>query len=433
MLQALGLERLEQLFDQIPETVRFHGPLDAPTGLSEIELRRHFRELAAANQPASDQLCFLGAGIYDHYVPSVVGSIVTRGEFYTAYTPYQPEMSQGTLQTIFEFQTMVCALTGMDVANASMYDGASALAEAVIMGSDISGRDRVLLSQAVHPAWRQVTATYVDGLGIELQTVATPNGITELEALTAALNDKIAAVVIQQPNFFGCVEAAAELAAAAKAAGAVVIVAADPVALGLLEAPGAQGADIVVCEGQPLGLGLNYGGPLVGLFAAKQEHMRRMPGRLVGRTQDHTGRPGYVLTLQTREQHIRRERATSNICTNQGLMMLAATTYLATMGRQGLREVATRCVQKAHYAAEQIAALPGYSLPYGGPFFKEFTVRCPRPAAEIVQELATRGILAGYALSRDYAEQTHDLLVAVTEKRTREEIDRLAQALAAAA
>lgn len=429
MLAALGLERVEQLFDAIPPALRLGRELDVPAGMSEIELRRHFAALAAKNRPVTEQLCFLGAGLYDHYVPSVVGTVIGRSEFYTAYTPYQPEMSQGTLQAIFEFQTMVCRLTGMDVANASMYDGASALAEAVIMACDITGRDEALLPPGIHPAWRRVTQTYVEGLGIRLHTLDVAPGATSPASAAEAIGKETACLVVQQPNFFGCVEPLRQLGEAAKKAGACLVVGADPIALGLLETPGAQGADIVVAEGQPLGLGLNFGGPLLGIFAAKEAYVRKMPGRLVGESRDHDGRVGYVLTLQTREQHIRRERATSNICTNQGLMMLAATTYLSLLGRQGLAEVARQCLQKAHYAQERIAALPGYRPLSDAPFFKEFAVRCPRPAEEIVADLAAQGILAGYPLGRDFPGLEDALLIAVTEQRTREEIDRLVDAL----
>jgi glycine dehydrogenase subunit 1 len=430
MLEALDLRSVEQLFETVPPAVRLGRSLEIEPALSEIELRRHFTSIASGNRPVSEQACFLGAGLYDHYVPSVVGTVVGRSEFYTAYTPYQPEMSQGTLQAIFEFQTMICQLAGMEVANASMYDGASALAEAVIMACDITGRDEALLPPTIHPAWRQVTQTYVEGLGIRLRTLDVGGGITSPASVKEAAGPQTACVVAQQPNFFGCVEPLRVLGEATRATGALLVVAADPIALGLLATPGSQGADIVVGEGQGLGLGLNFGGPLLGFFAARQEHVRKMPGRLVGVSKDHEGRVGYVLTLQTREQHIRRERATSNICTNQGLCMLAATAYLSVMGRQGLADVARQCLQKAHYAQERIAALPGFELAFQAPFFKEFAVRCLRPAEAIVADLAAQGILAGYPLGRHYPGMEDCLLVAVTEQRTKEEIDLLVDALA---
>ncbi len=429
MLRSLGLERIEQLFDQIPPALRLDRPLDMAPGMSEIELRRHFAAIAARNRPVTEQACFLGAGLYDHYVPAAVGTVVSRGEFYTAYTPYQPEMSQGTLQAIFEFQTMVCQLTGMDVANASMYDGASALAEAVIMACDVTGRDQAILPAGIHPAWRRVAQTYVESLGIRLRTMPLDEGTTSPGAVADLLGAETACLVVQQPNFFGCVEPLRELGEAAKRAGAMLVVAADPIALGLLETPGAQGADVVVAEGQSLGLGLNFGGPLLGMFAARSEYVRKMPGRLVGESQDNQGRRGYVLTLQTREQHIRRERATSNICTNQGLCMLAATVYLSLLGRQGLAGVAAQCLRKAHYARERILALPGFRPAFDAPCFKEFAVRSPWPPEEIVARLASQGILAGYPLGREYPELQDCLLVAVTEQRTRAEIDALVECL----
>ena len=430
MLQALGVESVAKLFEeQIPPALLMNRPLDVPPAMSELELRRHFQALAGCNRSAGEQLCFLGAGIYDHYVPSIVPTIILRGEFHTAYTPYQPEMSQGTLQTIFEFQSMICALTGMDVANASMYDGATALAEAVILACGVTNRDEALLL-GVHPAWAQVVRTYVEGLGIRVKDAPCPAGLADRAWLQDSLGSGTAVLAVQQPGFFGSVEDLQELADRAHAAGALLVVGANPVALGMLEAPGMQGADVVVGEGQPLGLGMNFGGPLVGFFAARQKFLRQMPGRLVSRTTDGEGRTGYVLTLQTREQHIRRERATSNICTNQGLMMLAATVYLATMGRQGLRDVASQCLQKAHYAAARVSAVPGYSLRFEAPFFHEFVLRCPEPAADLAARLAEQGILAGYPLGKHYPDLHDCLLIAVTEKRTKDEIDQLAAALA---
>lgn len=429
MLHALGLTRIEELFESIPASVRLGRALDIPPGQSEIELRRHFSQIAARNRPAAEQACFLGAGLYDHYVPSVVGTVIGRSEFYTAYTPYQPEMSQGTLQTIFEFQTMICQLTGMDVANASMYDGASALAEAVIMACDITGRDEAILPPGVHPAWRQVVETYVEGLGIRIRSLEIEDGLTSPCTVNGTIGSETACLVVQQPNFFGSVEPLRSLGQSAHRAGALLIVAANPIPIALLESPGQQEADIVVGEGQPLGLGLNFGGPLLGFFATRQAHVRKMPGRLVGEASDHDGRKGYVLTLQTREQHIRREKATSNICTNQGLCMLAATAYMSVMGRQGVPEVARQSLQKAHYAIDRIMSLPGYTPRFQAPFFHEFAVRCPTPVPDLVRRLASEGILAGYWIGRDYPELEDCLLVAVTEMRTRDEIERLVLAL----
>ncbi len=429
LLRSLGMERVEQLFEeQIPGPLLLDRPLEIPPGLSELELRRHFARLAEMNRPAGSQLCFLGAGIYDHYVPSVVPTLILRGEFHTAYTPYQPEMSQGTLQAIFEFQTMIGALTGMDVANASMYDGATAMAEAVILSAGVTNRDEALLL-GVHPAWVQVTRTYVEGLGIRVTEGPVGNGVVDREWLAANLGEKTAVVAVQQPSFFGGVEDLRALADQVHAAGAKLVVGANPIALGLLQPPGELGADVVVGEAQPLGLGMNFGGPLCGFFAAKQQYLRQLPGRLVSQTTDRDGRTGYVLTLQTREQHIRRERATSNICTNQGLMMLAATVYLSTLGSAGLREVAEQCLQKAHYAAEKLTSVEGYRLRFSSPFFHEFVLQGPGSGALLAKRLAERGILV-YPLGEQYPELEDCVLVAVTEKRTREEIDSFAAALA---
>jgi glycine dehydrogenase subunit 1 len=429
MLAALGVSDIDALFDMIPADLQFRQRLDVPPPMPEMELRRHAGELAARNEDVSRRPCFLGAGLYDHYVPSVVGTVVGRGEFYTAYTPYQPEMSQGTLQAIYEFQSMVAHLTGMEVANASMYDGASALAEAVLMATDITGRPHVVLPKSVHPNWRRVTETYTAALDLHLIAPDTPQGVTQTSALAGRITEKTACVVLQQPNFFGGVEAVREIAEQAHAAGALLIVAANPIALGLLPAPGTEGADIVVGEGQPLGLGLNFGGPLLGLFACRKEHVRRIPGRLVGATTDDAGRRGYTLTLQTREQHIRRERATSNICTNQGLCMLAATAYMALMGRAGVREVAEQCLRKAHYAHAAITNLAGFTAAFKGSFFHEFTVRCPVPPRQINALLREHGIVGGYDLGRDYPELSDCMLFCVTEKRTKSEIDALVEAL----
>jgi glycine dehydrogenase subunit 1 len=429
MLRHLGVSDIEALFaEQIPSDLLLDRPLDLPSGMSEIELRRHFQELASRSRPAESEACFLGAGLYDHYVPSVVPTVILRGEFHTAYTPYQPEMSQGTLQAIFEFQTMIAALTGLDVANASMYDGATAFAEAVILAAGATNRDEAILV-GVHPNWAQVVRTYVEGLGIRVTEAPSPAGTVDRAWLAERVGAETAVVAVQQPTFLGTVEDLRSLCDLAREAGALSVVGANPVALGVLEAPGRLGADVVVGEAQPLGLGLNFGGPLCGFFAARERYLRQMPGRLVSKTKDRDGRTGYVLTLQTREQHIRRERATSNICTNQGLMMLAATVYMATLGRQGLREVAEQCLQKAHYAAEQFSAVPDYRLKYSVPFFHEFVLQCPGNAEAVAARLAAAGIVAGFPLGRCRPDLADCLLVAVTEKRTREEIDAYAAAL----
>ncbi len=429
MLAAIGGERIDALFSDVPAGVRF-PVLDIPEPLSEMEALRELTDLADANGNAQHNPLVLGAGAYHHFSPSVVNHMILRGEFLTAYTPYQPEISQGTLQAVFEYQSMVAALTGLEVANASHYDGATSLAESVLMAYSHfrEKRHKVLISPAVHPQYREVVRTYIQGLNIQL--TGDENPLTTVPELLAQLDADTALVIVQSPNFFGRIEELEGLAAQVHAAGALLCVAADPIALGLLKSPGQLGADIVVGEGQSLGLPLSYGGPYLGFFATRKDYVRKMAGRLVGETKDKQGRRGYVLTLSTREQHIKRERATSNICTNQGLMALAATVYLALMGKHGLRAVAELCWHKAHYAADQIAAIPGYSVDTARPFFKEFVVRCPRPVAEINDRLYDDfGIIGGYDLGQDYAHLSEHMLVCVTEMNTREEIDLLVEAL----
>src|SRR5580765_2456747 len=381
MLKQIGVASIENLFASIPEQLRLRQPLDVPAAMSELELLRRFDELGARNR-AARRISFLGAGAYSHYVPTIVDHLISRSEFFTAYTPYQPEISQGTLQAIFEFQTLVCQLTGMDLANASMYDGSTAMAEAVLMAERVTRRSKVIASATVHPQYLEVAKTYVQNAGIDLE-------ITQFDektgqggaALATAVDDQTAAIVVQSPNFFGCIEDVKALADAAHAKGALLIVAiTEAMSLGLLKSPGASGADIVIAEGQSFGVPLSFGGPYVGLFATREKYARQIPGRLVGEAFDKEGRRGVVLTLATREQHIRREKATSNICTNEGLIALAATVYLETMGRRGLQEAAHQCAQKAHYAAREISALQGFSLPFSGPRFNEFVVRAPLPA-----------------------------------------------------
>ena len=376
MLRGLGLDSAEELFDSIPADIILREPLKTPAALSEIELLERF-EAMAARSAAARRPSFLGAGAYSHYAPTIIDSLIQRSEFFTAYTPYQPEISQGTLQAIFEFQTLVCQLTGMDVANASMYDGSTAMAEAVLMAERVTRRPRVLVSAAVHPEYLRVAETYVAHAGVELGRIEVDEetGRTSTEA---ALDDKVAAVVVQSPNFFGCVEDLKAFADRVHAAGALlVVVVTEAASFGLLRSPGACGADIVVAEGQSFGVPVSYGGPYVGLFATRERYARQIPGRLAGLAYDREGRRGFVLTLATREQHIRREKATSNICTNEGLIALAATIYMTTMGRRGLQEVAAQCAQKAAYARRRIAALEGYSVPYPAPVFNEFVVRAP--------------------------------------------------------
>ena len=419
MLAAIAVASTDALFDDIPARYR-HPELRLAEPLSELELLDEMRALGAKNRTAADYACFLGAGAYRHFRPSLVDPLVMRGEFLTSYTPYQPEVSQGTLQTIFEFQSLVCELTGMDVANAGMYDGASALAEACLMACAVTGRRRVAISERVHPNWLAVVQGYAHGRDIAVDVQ--PHG-------EFALTDEHACLAVAQPDFFGRVSLdAASWGEAAHAVGALYVVAAEPISLGMYRPPSEYGADIVVAEGQSLGVPLSFGGPYVGLFACRDKYIRQMPGRIVGRTNDIEGRTGYVLTLQTREQHIRRERATSNICTSEQLIALSTVIYLAALGPRGLRRVAELCHEKAHYAADRIDALAGYSVERDEPFFHEFVVRTPTPPAEINRALIARGIIGGL----DVSDLLHNrMLVCVTEMNSRSEIDALIEALGA--
>ena len=431
MLDSIGLKSTEALFESIPANLRLSRTLKTPPALSELELLSLFEQMSARNEGARRR-SFLGAGAYSHYIPTIVDHILSRSEFFTSYTPYQPEISQGTLQVIFEFQTLVCQLTGMEVANASMYDGSTALAEAVLMSERVTKRSKVIASTAVHPQYLEVVKTYVQHAGIDLE-LAEFDGQTGQggSSLAAAIDDQTAAIVVQSPNFFGCVEDLTALANAAHAHGALLVVAiTEAISLGLLKSPGASGADIVVAEGQSFGVPLSFGGPYVGLFATQEKYARQIPGRLVGEAYDKQGRRGFVLTLATREQHIRREKATSNICTNEGLIALAATVYLETMGRRGIQEVAQQCVQKAAYASKRIAELEGFSLPFTGPRFNEFVVRGPFEAKKILSDLGKKkGIEGGLALFPFFSERPNDFLVCVTETNTREQIDSLVEGL----
>jgi glycine dehydrogenase subunit 1 len=431
MLRAVGLQTPEDLFSSIPADILLRAPLNVPAALSEPELLAYFDRLAAKNEAARRPL-FLGAGAYAHYAPTIIDALLQRSEFFTAYTPYQPEVSQGTLQAIFEFQTLVCQLTGLEVANASMYDGSTAVAEAVLMAERVTRRSKVIVSPALHPEYLHVTETYVTHAGIHLEQAGfdEQTGRTTFDG-AAALDDQTAAVVVQSPNFFGCVEELQALADAAHKVGALLVVAVtEAMSFGLLRAPGTCGADIVVAEGQSLGVPLSYGGPYVGLFATREKYARQMPGRLAGVAYDKEGRRGFVLTLATREQHIRREKATSNICTNEGLIALAATIYMETLGRNGLQEVAMQCAQKAAYAARQLCALDGFSLPYSAPRFNEFVLRAPVAADELLRRLAAgHNITGGLALARYFPDRPNDLLVCATELNTRAEIDALVAGL----
>lgn len=435
MLETLGLGRLEELAADIPEHVRFPD-LELPAPVAEMALENHLRRLAAGNVNAGNHECFLGAGAYHHYIPAAVGYVIGRGEFFTSYTPYQAEASQGMLQAMFEYQSMICQLTGMDVTNASHYDGATALAEAVRMALNLTSRkrQRVIFSSAINPCYRSTVRTYLQGTEASLTGENASPG--DMDSLVSLLDEEVAALVIQNPNFFGQFEDVADLADAVHDAGALLIVVADPIALGRFQSPGVYGADVVVAEGQPLGIPLSFGGPYLGIFATRRKYVHHMPGRLVGETADENGRRGYVLTLAAREQHIRRARAASNICTNAGLMALAAATYLATLGESGVRQVAELCYHKSHYAAKRIATVPGLAvnpqLPKR-PFFKEFTVLLPRPVKEVNRILREQfGIIGGFDLGTYYPGLERHMLIAVTEMKTRAAIDRLADALALA-
>ena len=426
MLAAIGVSSVEELFRDVPEGVRFGRELDLEPALPEQELTRHLEELAGRNQ--LDEVSFLGAGIYDHYVPAVVDTVLQRGELLTAYTPYQPEMSQGVLQAIFEYQTVICELTGMDVSNASGYDGTTVAADACFVAKLATGRSKVVLTEATNPQVRQVVKTYAPGFGLEVVEVPHRGGTTDPSEVAAAAEDA-AAVIFQQPNFFGCLEPAPDLTAAANDAGALPIAHVDPISLGVLEAPGNYGCALAIGEGQSAGNPPSYGGPHYGFVACRSDYIRRMPGRIVGETTDTKGARGFVLTLATREQHIRREKATSNITTNQTLLALGGLVHLTWLGPQGLREVGETCMALVEYAKERLAAV-GAELAFPErATFKEFAIRVGRSGREVVRAAREQGVHPGYALGRDYEGLDDVLLVAVTEKRTPADVDRLAQVL----
>ena len=431
MLKSVGAKSVGELFDSVPQAVRFKGELNLPAAHSELELAQRLRELAGANaQAGAEYACFLGGGCYDHYIPALVDHLSGRGEYYTAYTPYQSEASQGTLQTIFEYQTCMCELTGMDISNASHYDGGTALTEAVITCTYFAkGRKKVVVPEALHPEYRQIMRTYFAPLGLEIVEIPHAGGATDVGKLKAAVDKDTVCVVVQNPNFFGCVEDVGAAGEAAHGAGALLVACVDPISLAILKPPGEYGADIAVGEGQPLGSEMSYGGPHFGFFTAREKYLRKMPGRIIGQTVDTEGKRGFVMALQTREQHIRREKATSNICTNHALNALRALIYLTALGRRGLRQVAQLCLQKAHYAADALKE-GGVELAFQAPFFREFVVKCKKPAVKVVEDLAGKKILAGPALGRFYPGMEDCLLVAVTEKNTKEQIDALAEELA---
>ena len=417
MLSALGINTIDELFADIPKEFR-NPTLDLPTPLSEMEIQQELGQMAAKNRPMGSGPSFLGAGSYNHFIPAIVKSLITRGEFITAYTPYQAEASQGTLQVIYEFQTLICNLYGMQVANAGMYDGATSLAEATLMACRVTKREKVALANSISPAYIDVIRTYCQSQDIEVEIVDPSN---------PGFADETACLVLQYPNYYGYIEDLKTLVNTTHAQGALAVVSCDPTAMGMLQTPGHYGADIVTGDGQSLGIPASYGGPYVGLFATKQEYIRQMPSRLSGRTLDKNGKTGYVLTLQTREQHIRRERATSNICTNEALYALASTIYMAVMGKQGLRQISELCYHKSHYAANQINALPGYSLPISDPFFQEFVVQCPDSPAKINKKLMELNILGGLDVNEKIP---NGMLLCVTEMNSKEDIDALVAALA---
>ncbi len=427
MLKAIGANSFDDLIADIPEEIRLKRALDILPASDEPQVRKLLEGIASANRSTSDYVSYLGGGAYDHFIPVAIKTIASRSEFYTAYTPYQAEVSQGTLQAIYEYQSLICRLYEMDVTNASMYDGATALAEAVLMAMNVTGRSQIVVAGKLHPWNHSVLKTYLEASGHNavIQNVL-QDGIGDVTALKALVTENVAAVVVQQPNFYGCLEDVDAIGAVAHANGALFVVSADPLSLGVLAPPGSYGADIAVGEGQPLGNAQNFGGPYLGIFSVKQPLVRKIPGRLVGMTKDRDGEDGFILTLQTREQHIRREKATSNICSNQALNALQAAVYLSLLGKEGLQQVAVQSAQKAHYLAGKIAALPGFSLKFSSPYFREFVVETPIPAAVVVERMLEKKVFAGYDLA---AHGETGLLVAVTEKRTKEELDSFAENL----
>lgn len=425
MLQAIGAGSIAELFQSIPAEMQLGRPLNIPPALGELELTSHMQELARQNTDITQSACFLGAGSYDHFVPAVIDTLASRGEFYTSYTPYQPEVSQGNLQVMFEYQTLICQLTGMDVSNASLYDGGSATVEAMLMACSITRRHtKVIVLESVHPEYRQIIETYFETIGTQVVTISDPSQLPE------ELDEATAAVLVQSPNFFGNVEDLSTLAEQVHDAGALLVCSVDPISLGILKRPGDAGVDIVVAEGQSLGTPLLYGGPYLGIMACREKFVRRLPGRIAGQTVDQHGNRCWVLTLQTREQHIRREKATSNICTNQGLFALRAAIYLSVMGPSGMRDVANLCLQKAHYAQQQLTSLDRFEAVTDQPFFKEFVVRDKHgDVSGLLEKAEDFNILAGVPLGKWYPQYEDCLLIAVTEKRTRDEIDQLVEVL----
>src|SRR5690625_2564822 len=430
MLEAIGLERLEELFQDIPKDVALNRELDLPSSMSEMEVRSYLESLASKNSTTDDKVCFLGAGAYDHYIPAIIDHIISRSEFYTSYTPYQPEISQGTLQYLFEYQTLICNLTGMDVSNASLYDGGTALTEAALMATSVGRKKEIIVSKAVNPQAREILKTYAHIQELKILELDIKDGVTDLEALEELMGEDTGAVIVQSPNFFGIIEDLELISSMVKKFRRTSLIASvDPISLGILKRPGDLGVDIVVGEGQALGMPLNFGGPYLGFIATTKKYMRKLPGRIVGQTKDMDGKRSFVLTLSAREQHIRREKATSNICSNQGLNTLAATIYMVTLGKEGLREVALQSTKKAHYAFKEITKTGKCRPLFNKPFFKEFAIKSDISSDKIINDLRKENIIGGYDLGRDYPEYENSILYAVTEKRTKDEIDKLSSLL----
>jgi glycine dehydrogenase subunit 1 len=426
MLKTIGLEKIDQLFDDIPSDIHLNRPLNIPTSKSELEVESYLKALADKNCSVNELTNFLGAGAYDHYIPSVINAIISRSEFYTSYTPYQPEISQGTLQYIFEFQSLICKLTGMDVANASLYDGGTAITEAALMACAHARKDEIIISTAVRPDAREILKTYAHAQHLKVIEVETKDGVTDTKELEKLVSDNTAAVIVQSPNFFGVIEDLKTIGEIAhKGKKTTFVASVNPISLAILKKPAELGVDVVVGDGQPLGIPLAFGGPYLGFIATKKDYMRKLPGRIVGQTTDLDGKRSFVLTLSAREQHIRREKATSNICSNQGLNSLAATIYMVTMGKEGLKEVATQCAKKAHYAYDKLTKSGKYKPLFDKPFFMEFALTSDLNADEINKKLLEEKIAGGYNLGNNYPQYKNAVLYAVTEKRTKTEIDKL--------
>ena len=424
MLKKIGVDSFEDLLESIPKVLKFDQKLSLPEPLSELEIEKEISQITSKNFSVDKISNFLGGGAYDHFIPKVVDFLISRSEFATAYTPYQAEVSQGTLQAMYEFQSMVSELTQMDVTNASMYDGATAMAEAAIMAKNITCKNKIIISETVNPNYLKGLETYCKPSELEVVKIKTKNMVTDIDAIEKHFDNEVAAVIMQSPNFFGYIENMEKISNLLKDKKALFIASVDAISLALLKPPGSYNADIVVGEGQMLGNHLNFGGPYLGLFSTKKKYIRKMPGRIIGATKDSNGKDGFVLTLQTREQHIRREKATSNICSNEGLNALAATIYLALMGKSGLENVANLCVQKSHYLYENIIKIDGFSKVTDNPFFKEFVIKTPIPAKDLIEKAKNENIFAGISLDNFFPNKTHELLIAVTEKRTHEELDK---------